>query len=204
MRVLIVRHGETDWNTVHKMQGSVDTPLNETGKAQAQKIALRLRSETIDVIISSPQARALKTAEAIAQYHPSAVRLTESELREVSFGQSEGLTFTEYLEKHPALLNKAVPHHDFSFKPDGGESLEERVQKLIPVIKQWKKQYHGKTILLSTHGFIKKGILLAFEVVQRETLDTLRFGNTALTIIRPFESEQIEVFNDASHLSDAQ
>ena len=70
------------------------------------------------------------------------------------------------------------------------------------MVEKWKKDYKGKTILLSTHGYIKKGILIAFQIVKFEEIQDLAFENTALSIINPFDIEQIEFLNDASHLKE--
>lgn len=198
MKVYIIRHGETNWNVKGLLQGKSDTHLNETGRQQALKIANRLRLEKIDIIISSPLSRALDTAKIIGQYHPKAELLTEENLAEVSFGDMEGLTHQQIVEKYG--VKKFTPHEEFCSIAPNGESLEQRVEKLIPVIEKWKKNYQNKNILLSTHGFIKKGLLIAFKITSMEELNGIRFENTALTIIKPFDIPNIELFNDSSHL----
>ncbi len=200
MRVFIVRHGETDWNVEHKFQGEVDVPLNQNGLDQAQRIASRLRLEHFDVIYSSPLSRALETGKSIAKYHPRAPFLIEHELREVSFGSWEGKTWAD-IEQELGGMRHLSPHEEFIDRIHGGNSLEQRVEKLIPVVEQWLKTYKNKTILLSTHGYIKKGILIAFKVATYDSeFQSQRFENTALTIIRPFDEEKIELLADTSHL----
>ena len=95
VKVILVRHGETDWNQWRRIQGgNSDTPLNETGKAQAEAVALRLKREMIQAVYSSPLQRALDTARAIASYHPLKVEVLPA-LKEVDAGLLEGLTFEE-------------------------------------------------------------------------------------------------------------
>lgn len=200
MRVFIIRHGETDWNVQNRCQGVSDTTLNTNGLEQAQAIANRLRLEHFDAIISSPLKRALITAQQIAKYHIHIPFLIEENLREIAFGEWEGLTWKEVEQKY-GPLQKLTPHEEFVSCSHGGDSLEQRVESLIPVVTAWKQKYKNKCILLSTHGYIKKGILIAFEVVTNdENLQNQRFGNTALTIIRPFDDEKIELLGDTSHL----
>ena len=91
VKIILVRHGETEWNKVKRIQGSAsDTPLNEIGKAQAERVALRLKNEKIQAIYSSPLQRALHTAQAIARYHQLEVNQTPS-LKEINVGELEGV-----------------------------------------------------------------------------------------------------------------
>src|SRR6185436_91891 len=71
MRLIIVRHGESEWNRVGRYQGQCDAPLSDLGLRQAEALARRLSDEPLDVIFTSPLQRAAKTAEAIARYHPN-------------------------------------------------------------------------------------------------------------------------------------
>jgi len=200
MRVFIIRHGETDWNLEHKVQGETDIPLNQNGLDQAQRIASRLKLEHFDAIFSSPLVRALQTGKAIAKYHPDTSFSIEPELREVSFGKWEGKTWQEVMEELGGL-RQLSPHEEYIDRTHGGSSLEQRVEKLLPVVKRWMRSYKNKTILLSTHGYIKKGILIAFKVATYDSeFQSQRFENTALTIIRPFDDEKIELLADTSHL----
>jgi broad specificity phosphatase PhoE len=69
MRLILVRHGETDWNREYRIQGHSDLPLNEFGKAQAEAIALALKDGMVEAIYTSPLCRAFETAKAISQFH---------------------------------------------------------------------------------------------------------------------------------------
>jgi len=201
MRVFIVRHGETDYNVAKRCQGILDTPLNQTGLEQAVRIANRLRFEKFDAIYTSPLDRALATAKAIAKFHPDTPVFQEKELREVSFGAWEGLTWEEIEAKFARPRFALSPHDEFIDRSHGGDSLESRLEILITVVEKWMKKHKNQTILLSTHGYIKKAILIAFKVAEyNEGMQNQRFENTALTIIRPFDEEKIEVLADTSHL----
>ena len=67
MKLYVVRHGQTDWNVQHKLQGSVDIPLNSTGLKQAQELSTKIETLDFNLIISSPLSRALETAKIINQ-----------------------------------------------------------------------------------------------------------------------------------------
>ncbi len=104
VRVILVRHGETDWNQERRVQGSgSDRELTETGKQQAESIGLRLKPERIQAIYSSPLRRALDTAQAIARHHQVEMQI-EPSLNEIYAGELEGIL----IEKLGSYLNQLV------------------------------------------------------------------------------------------------
>ena len=91
IRVLLVRHGETDWNAQRRYQGQTDVPLNEAGRRQADALAERLAGEEISAVLSSDRQRARQTALAIAAPHGLPVQ-EEPRMCEIALGDWEGLT----------------------------------------------------------------------------------------------------------------
>ena len=89
MEIYVVRHGQTDYNIKHVFQGHIDIPLNETGKKQAQEIALRFKDIDIDMILVSPLQRTIQTAEYISQVTDIPITV-EERIIERSFGDMEG------------------------------------------------------------------------------------------------------------------
>lgn len=198
MRVFIVRHGESEANL--KNIFGTDSPLTENGKEQASMLASRLRLENIDAIISSPMTRALATAKIIAKFHPRTPFLIEEFIKEIYFGDWEGLSWEKIIQNYNQAVYMSA-HEEYTLKVHNGESLEERVEKLIPIVAKWKKIYKNKTILLSTHGYSSKAVLIAFGVAIFDTgMQLQRFKNTSLTIIHPFDNDKIELLADANHL----
>jgi len=115
-RIILVRHGETDWNKLHRLQGGrSDTLLNETGRRQAARLANRLAGEKIQAVFSSPLQRALHTAQAIAGPHQLVVR-AEVNLREIDLGRLEGFPsadLTERFDTYVALNKQLIDNgHD--------------------------------------------------------------------------------------------
>ena len=100
MELLLVRHGETDWNRDRRFQGHADPPLNETGRAQARALADELAGEVIDAVYTSDLARARETAEILAARLGAEV-VPLRELREIDVGEWQGLTWTEIEERYP-------------------------------------------------------------------------------------------------------
>ena len=103
MRVLLARHGQTDWNAAAKIQGASDVPLNARGREQARSLAERVRRERVGAIYSSPLSRARETAEIIGKTLGVNV-ITAPELTELSFGDWEGCTWEEIGERFPGAL----------------------------------------------------------------------------------------------------
>ena len=97
VKIILVRHGETEWNKIHRIQGGAsDVPLNEVGKQQASNVAGRLKNEKIQAVYSSPLQRALYTAREIARYHCLEVNLAPA-LKEIDAGSLEGLPSAELI-----------------------------------------------------------------------------------------------------------
>ena len=98
MRLILVRHGSTAWNEEGKYQGTIDIPLSDRGRQEAEMVAERLRDEKIDAVYSSNLRRARETAEIIARPHGLPVQVIE-ELGEMNFGDWEGMTAQEIKDK---------------------------------------------------------------------------------------------------------
>ena len=98
MRIILIRHGSTIWNEEGKYQGTIDVPLSDRGRQEAEMVAERLREEKIKAIYSSNLGRARETAEIIARPHGLPVQVID-ELGEINFGDWEGLTAQEIKDK---------------------------------------------------------------------------------------------------------
>jgi probable phosphoglycerate mutase len=148
--LLVVRHGETDWNRERRLQGQLDVPLNAHGEAQAAALGMALEAEPLDAIYSSDLSRALQTARALAAGRPLTVR-TEPQLRERHFGEFQGLTYAEVAERHPegfAAWQARVPDH----APRGGERLADFHARVVDIALGLARRHPGGRIALIAHG----------------------------------------------------
>jgi probable phosphoglycerate mutase len=105
--LIVIRHGETDWNRQQRFQGQIDVPLNATGRAQAERLARRLSTESFDVVVASDLQRAHATATAAAGGRAIEV---DPLWREQAFGVAEGLDAPTIVEQHPELWTQWLRH----------------------------------------------------------------------------------------------
>jgi len=148
--LILIRHGETDWNREHRFQGQIDVPLNASGLAQAERLAERLAAETLDALVCSDLLRARQTAA------PAAQRLLlepdpQPGLREQGFGVLEGLALPEILERYPAEWT-AWRRHDPDYALPGGEAVREFHARVLAALRELAARHAGRTLAVVTHG----------------------------------------------------
>ncbi len=100
LSIYYFRHGETDWNVVRRLQGRTDVPMNENGRAQAHSLGKALEQLPLHTIICSPLSRAQETARIVAEYQSVTIRF-DPRLREIDYGDAEGLLQNEIAERLP-------------------------------------------------------------------------------------------------------
>lgn len=158
----IVRHGETEWNVQHLMQGHRDSPLTPVGISQVKELAIELDSVQLDLVYSSDLGRAKHTAKLLVQKKRLRVR-TSKLLRESSFGKHEGKTFQEYFDLYEKALTLEKQVDDktlYNFKADSDvESPREIMDRFIRLLKQITRNNPGKTVLLVSHGGLMRHLL---------------------------------------------
>ena len=147
--ILLVRHGETDWNRDRRVQGHTDVPLNETGREQARALADELAGESLAAVYSSDLARALETATIVAE--PRSLDGHDAPaLREKHFGTWEGLTDAEVLTRFPDA--HATGWGD-------GETTEEMADRVLAAVREIGTQNRGRCVLVVTHGGPMRAVL---------------------------------------------
>ena len=148
--LLLIRHGETAWNAEHRIQGHLDIPLSATGIRQAALLAERLARETIVAVYSSELIRARLTAE------PLAARLgldiiSDTRLRERSFGVFEGLTQDEIAARHPEGFRR-WRERDPAWAIDEGESGQQLIDRVLSALHDITLRHPGESVAVVTHG----------------------------------------------------
>jgi len=150
MRLILIRHGETIWNAERRYQGVSDVPLSARGALQAQRLAARLARESIGFIYSSDLERAWQTAARIAAEQGVPVR-AEPRLREMDFGEWEGLTYAEIQERQPQALAR-WERDPSGVAPPGGEHLMHLAARVQAMLEGLRQHNDAETVLLVSHG----------------------------------------------------
>jgi broad specificity phosphatase PhoE len=146
--LLLVRHGETDWNREARFQGHADPPLNELGRAQAAELATMLADEEVAAVYSSPLKRAFETAELLAA--PRGLTAVPVEgLREVDVGSWQGLTRVEIEARFPEQFRRWL---DYGRGWDDGETYEEMGERVIAALRELATRHERERIMGVTHG----------------------------------------------------
>ena len=203
--ILIIRHGQTAWNTQKRLQGHSDIPLNENGRLQAVTLAKILRDEPLDAIFSSDLQRAYQTAYEIAKIHNLPVHQDRS-FRERCYGICEGMKDGEIREAYPESYKAwyaADPDHFF---PDGERKTESPRQfhhRAVNAIREAATRYPGKKIAIVTHFGV---IETAYRTAQNIPLGThcrMPVLNTSINRFR-WTGGTLELlqWGEASHLEE--
>ena len=198
MRLILVRHGETDWNKARRYQGHTDLELNDIGVWQAERLRERLAEDGIDVVCSSDLRRALATAQVIASNRGLKVIPCKS-LREIDFGEFEGMTFEEIQSRYPDW----VPTN-FDFSAHQGESLDELASRVGSFISNLAEGYSDeKTVLVVSHGGTLRIMLCLLIGISTERWWQIRLDSASITIIEGKVGEAVlRLLNDTCHLED--
>jgi probable phosphoglycerate mutase len=173
--LILVRHGETDFNTQGRYQGAIDTDLNENGRLQAMQVAVALRDRPFDVLASSPLKRAVQTAEVIARETDKRIVLAD-EFVERNLGVFEGLNREEAQTRFPHLWNRLIAKHMFH-APDGGESLCACTYRVWLGIDRLNREYPGKRVLVVSHAAVARVVRGRFVQMTNEEFAAYVLGN---------------------------
>lgn len=193
-KLIIVRHGQTNFNKEKKLMGHTDFGLNEIGRTQAEAVAKKLSVETIHAIYSSPLKRALETAHAINKYHKKKV-IIENNLREINLGNAEGKT-REEIEKIVPGFNFSNDNHRKKFNIElFSETVEMLHKNFIPKLMELSSHH---SVVLVSHGLKIRSL---FSALKMPIANDLKIPNTAITIVELEKNNtKILLHNDASHL----
>lgn len=152
--ILLIRHGETAWNALKRLQGHLDIPLNEEGERQAVALGRALREELLDAVFSSDLQRARQTAQALAGPRGMPVRLDRG-LRERCYGAFEGMLYGEISQCYPAAY-AAWQARDIDARPPDGmhvaETLREFSHRVIGTITRMVTENKYRRVAMVAHG----------------------------------------------------
>lgn len=148
--IILIRHGETDWNAKGRIQGHLPVPLNARGAAQAEALALHLRDIPFDTIYSSDLLRARQTAGMIAELSGHEIQ-RDARLREWDLGILTGMLRVDAEREQPKAANIYRNYLVDQVIPDG-ESIRERFERVTHAVADIAAQHPGETVLVVSHG----------------------------------------------------
>jgi broad specificity phosphatase PhoE len=200
MRLMLVRHGETDYNRDWRFQGHSDLELNPAGRRQAEGLRQRLSQEPIDVIYTSQLKRATETADIIAEGRGLRIVTCEN-LAEIDFGKFEGLTYKEIVKRYPEWQ----PSH-LSFTDYGGESLEQLARRVRAFAEKLRNDNPTDAAILTVahHGSICVLLCVLLEI-DIKNWRCFRLASASLTVVEDVERQPaLSLLNDTSYLKTKQ
>lgn len=199
MKLYIIRHGQTDWNVLGRIQGRQDIPLNAAGRSQAQMLAKGMEKRPVTAIYSSPQLRAMETAMALARNQGAQV-IPVPELVEIGYGDWEGRTASDILEKERTLYEEWW-QHPATVAPPGGETLNQVDARCRKAWERIKREMKGDTAVVAHGGTLAHFIVHLLEG-QPDAAEIV-VGNASITTIEydPVTGQcSLDRLNDCSHL----
>ncbi len=199
-KIFLIRHGETDSNKSHRFQGRLDNPLNAEGIQQAERLVEFMKEQKIDVVYSSSMKRARMTADKLAAAYGLEVKPMDL-LKEVSFGDWEGLEYNEINKRWPEEMNLFLTKPG-EWMPPNGESfgqVEERCRAAFDKI--FAEQGHDKNIAIVSHGGIVRVQLCLLLDIPLNNLWKLAVHNVSVTTLVDWNGSLVlERMNDNSFL----
>jgi alpha-ribazole phosphatase len=196
--IILIRHGETEWNVEEVFRGRIDIELNETGLKQAELLAEYLGSVNIDAVYSSPLKRALNTAEMIARHHKLEVEIAPG-LIDFDFGKWQGLPHQEVKDRYKELYAQWIKNPRRVKMPDG-ESLDEVRERALNVVDEAVAKHKGSVALVS-HRVVNKVLICALLGLDNSHFWNIRQDICGMTIFAYADGRFILTkHNDTSYL----
>tara|TARA_B100000700_G_C14965840_1_gene818806 strand:- start:26 stop:1354 length:1329 start_codon:yes stop_codon:yes gene_type:complete len=203
-RIILVRHGETDWNKQGRFQGQIDIPLNQTGKAQARAASKFLKDVLIQKAFSSSLSRPRETAQIILKEHPGIKISLKENLKEIGHGEWEGKLESEILTSWPDLLKTWKLDPEKVQMPKGENITDVSIRSISGWMEICNELNNSETALVVAHDAVNKTILCHLLGLAPSDIWMIKQGNGGITVIDLGEKEgdpqMITCLNITSHL----
>lgn len=199
-RIVLVRHGQTEWNREERFRGRIDVDLDETGRAQAEACARHIASRyQPSAVYSSPLSRAVRTAEPIALRCALTVQRLDA-LTDLDHGDWHGLSQEEAQARWPALT-ESWRRDPSSVTLPGGESLREVQARAFAAVQSLVRSHPGGTIVAVAHDAVNRVLLLSAAGAPLAGFFRLGQATGAINVIEAGEHGlSVAVVNDTCHL----
>jgi probable phosphoglycerate mutase len=199
-KLIVVRHGQTEWNIRGIRQGHLDSPLTERGLAQAKALGRRLQREKFNALYSSDLGRAVQTAHEISNVTGHKI-IVDARLRERHLGIFQGLNADEIESKYPherRLMRTSGP----AYVIPGGESMVQCVERNVAFLNRLVEKHAGETVVVVTHGGVVSGFFRHTLAIPLEAPRRFEFVNAGLNVFAHEEGNwMLLTWGDISHLA---
>ncbi len=169
--VVLIRHGESQWNLENRFTGWVDVPLSPKGEQEAREAGEKLRAFRFDQAFTSVLTRAIRTLEIVLDVigQPGLPVEQNQALNERMYGELQGLNKTETAEKYGEAQVK-LWRRSYDVRPPGGESLEDTADRVLPYYREriWPLLAKGETLLVAAHGNSLRALVMHLDRLSRE------------------------------------
>lgn len=196
-QVLLLRHGETDWNVQRRFQGGTDIPLNSDGERQAERVRSRIGAWRLDSVWCSPLGRALRTAE-IASGRTAGELFIMDDLREISFGRWEGQNVFD-LKAHDEIYNQWL-EDPFGTQIPGADSTEEILERARRVLRAVCESDFERILIVSHGGTLRAILSAALGVPLKVAWKNFLLSNCSLSGLKCSKGNFVlHFYNDQLH-----
>ncbi len=169
--VVLIRHGESQWNLENRFTGWVDVPLSPKGEQEAREAGEKLRAFRFDQAFTSVLTRAIRTLEIVLDVigQPGLPVEQNQALNERMYGELQGLNKTETAEKYGEAQVK-LWRRSYDVRPPGGESLQDTADRVLPYYRDrvWPRLAKGETLLIAAHGNSLRALVMHLDRLSRE------------------------------------
>lgn len=199
VKVILIRHGETDWNREQIFRGRIDVALNEVGLAQAKAVGASLKDIQIDAIYSSPLGRAFETARIVGEDRNCEVKVEEGFI-DIDFGRWQGLSHQKIKEEYKGLYETWLSKPQMVTFPEG-ESLKEVRTRSMKSLEKVIKNHPGETLAIVSHRVLNKVLLCSILGLELSHFWYIRQDTCAINRFEYKDKKYyLTLLNDTCHL----
>lgn len=197
MKLILIRHGESRWNRLNRVQGTKNPRLSDKGIKQAKLLAHQIKKMRFDAVYSSHLSRAYETAKILTNSNIA----TLEDLQEIKLGVWEGKTVHQVKKEYKELYGQWYKE-PLKVKIPGGETLLEFKDRVVQTFDKIKAQHPNQEVLVVTHGGVITVYLAHLLEMNLNKVWSITLKNTSITILSFYEDfPSLLLFNDTCHLN---
>ncbi len=201
LKIILIRHAESEWNPVGRYQGLLDPDLTERGRAQADLLGRELKKHSIDVLYTSPLRRTYETARIVGA-HLGIDPVVEERIREIDHGRWSGLLVEEVKRKFPEEFETWIRSPEKA-KFEGGESLRDVLERVSDFLEEIKEKHRGETVGIVSHTVPIRCMLCALLEIDLSHFWDFGCDNASYSVVYLEEGRAVlRELNVTCHLGD--